>query len=76
MFFRHEEEHAEAEYLGAHGVATTIHGKKAVIGSRHFIFEDGGIPLTNERKSYIDSQVGGDLAIFLAVDVLEAGSSW
>ena len=36
----HEERHAEVEYVVAHGVATTLEGERALIGSRHFIFED------------------------------------
>ncbi|MBR1639057.1 MAG: heavy metal translocating P-type ATPase [Treponema sp.] len=36
----HPEEHAKVEYIVAHGIATTLHGKKLLIGSRHFIFED------------------------------------
>lgn len=36
----HEEMHTKVEYIVAHGISTTIEGKKAVIGSHHFIFED------------------------------------
>lgn len=36
----HPEEHAKVEYIVAHGIATKLHGKKVLIGSRHFIFED------------------------------------
>ncbi len=36
----HEEMHSKVEYIVAHGISTTINGRKAVIGSYHFIFED------------------------------------
>ncbi|MBR6274740.1 MAG: heavy metal translocating P-type ATPase, partial [Lachnospiraceae bacterium] len=36
----HEEKHARVEYVVAHGIASSIDGKKVVIGSRHFIFDD------------------------------------
>ncbi len=36
----HEEMHSKVEYIVAHGIATTINGKRAVIGSYHFILED------------------------------------
>ena len=36
----HAEMHSKVEYIVAHGIATTIDGKRAVIGSRHFVFED------------------------------------
>lgn len=36
----HEEMHSKVEYIVAHGISTTINGKKAIIGSYHFVFED------------------------------------
>lgn len=36
----HEELHTKVEYIVAHGISSTIDGKKAVIGSYHFVFED------------------------------------
>ena len=36
----HEEMHSKVEYIVAHGISTTIDGRKAVIGSHHFVFED------------------------------------
>jgi heavy metal translocating P-type ATPase len=36
----HEEMHTKVEYIVAHGVATSINGKRTVIGSYHFVFED------------------------------------
>lgn len=36
----HDEMHSKVEYIVAHGISTTIDGKKAVIGSYHFVFED------------------------------------
>ena len=39
---KHEEMHTKVEYIVAHGIATSIDGKRAVIGSYHFVFEDEG----------------------------------
>lgn len=36
----HEEMHTNVEYIVAHGIATSINGKRTVIGSYHFVFED------------------------------------
>ena len=36
----HEEMHSKVEYIVAHGIASSIDGKKAIIGSYHFVFED------------------------------------
>ena len=48
----HEEMHSKVEYIVAHGISTTIEGKKAVIGSYHFVFEDENsvIPKDMEEK--------------------------
>lgn len=48
----HEEMHSKVEYIVAHGISTTIEGKKAVIGSYHFVFEDenSAIPDGMEEK--------------------------
>ena len=36
----HEEKHSKVEYIVAHGISTTVEGKKAIIGSYHFVFDD------------------------------------
>ena len=36
----HEEMHSKVEYIVAHGISTMIDGRKAIIGSHHFVFED------------------------------------
>lgn len=36
----HEEMHSKVEYAVAHGISTTIEGRKTIIGSYHFVFED------------------------------------
>lgn len=40
MGLSHEEMHTKVEYIVAHGIATSINGKRTVIGSYHFVFED------------------------------------
>ena len=36
----HEEMHTKVEYIVAHGISTMVDGRKAIIGSHHFVFED------------------------------------
>lgn len=50
----HEEMHSKVEYIVAHGISTTIEGRKAVIGSYHFVFEDEKctIPEGMEERFY------------------------
>lgn len=47
----HEEMHSKVEYIVAHGIATTIDGKRAVIGSYHFIIEDERCFVPDNMKS-------------------------
>ena len=48
----HEEYHSRVEYVVAHGISSTVEGKKVIIGSAHFVFEDEGcvIPEGEEAK--------------------------
>ena len=55
----HEERHAEVEYVVAHGVATTLEGERALIGCRHFIFEDEGVACTDEQARRIAAAARG-----------------
>ena len=51
----HEERHAKVEYVVAHGIASSIDGVRALIGSYHFIFEDEKCRLPegeNEREKF------------------------
>ncbi|MCR5293973.1 MAG: heavy metal translocating P-type ATPase [Lachnospiraceae bacterium] len=51
----HREMHSEVEYVVAHGIATKIGGKRTVIGSAHFVFEDEGVVIAPEDKPRFDS---------------------
>ena len=38
----HEEYHSQVQYVVAHGISSMVEGKKVIIGSAHFVFEDEG----------------------------------
>ncbi|MGN0692449.1 MAG: heavy metal translocating P-type ATPase, partial [Oscillospiraceae bacterium] len=63
----HAEEHAEVNYIVAHGIATTLNGERAIIGSRHFVCEDEGVEITPEQQAEIDERSGACSVIYLAV---------
>ncbi len=42
----HSEEHAEVEYVLAHGIVSMVHGKRILVGSQHFIHEDEGVDVS------------------------------
>ena len=48
----HEEMHSSVKYVVAHGIASEIDGRKVIIGSEHFVFEDEGcsLPAGGEEK--------------------------
>ena len=50
----HDEMHTRAEYIVAHGIASYIEDKKAVIGSYHFVFEDEGVTISPEYQKRFD----------------------
>lgn len=70
----HEEEHAEVNYIVAHGIATTLNGKRAVIGSRHFVADDENVEITSEQQRVIDEQAGACSVVYLAVGNRLAGA--
>ncbi len=51
----HDELHTDVEYIVAHGIATHIEGKRAVIGSYHFVFEDENVSIPDGMKEKFDS---------------------
>ena len=42
-------DHQEVEFIVAHGVASTMDGKRIVVGSRHFVEDDEGIDCSAHR---------------------------
>ena len=70
---QHEEEHAQVEYVVAHGIASTLYGKAVRVGSRHYIECDEGIDLS-PLEAEIDAQARmGRSLLYLAIDGKLAG---
>ena len=63
----HREMHSEPEYVVAHGIATRIGGERAVIGSRHFVFEDEGAKIRPEDQPRFDALDPGCSWLYLAI---------
>lgn len=64
----HREMHGDVEYLVAHGIASTIEGKRAIIGSEHFVMDDEGVVITARQKSRVARELEGLSPLYLAVD--------
>ncbi len=69
---RHGEElHADVEYVVAHGIATTIDGDRAIIGSAHFVFEDEFVPKPDDLDAVVEREAPTASVVYLArADVL------
>jgi Cu2+-exporting ATPase len=71
---QHREEHAEVEFIVAHGIASKLRGKRVLIGSEHFIVEDSGIALTHAQQTTVRQQAAqGRSLLYLAVGEALAG---
>lgn len=64
----HEENHSKVEYIVAHGISTTIEGKKAVIGSYHFVFEDEKCIIPEDMKEQFDRLPAEYSHLYLAIE--------
>ena len=63
----HREMHSEVEYVVAHGIATKIGDERAVIGSRHFVFEDEGAQILPEDQTAFDALEPDCSWLYLAI---------
>ena len=70
---KHRERHAEVEYIVAHGLASSLDGKRVVIGSRHFVMGDECVEVSAEQWREIAEEVRGLSALYLAVDGVLVG---
>lgn len=69
----HKEEHAEVEYVVAHGISSMLYGERILIGSAHFIFDDNGIEMPDAEKDTIENETEGYSAVYLAIGGKLAG---
>ena len=65
---KHEEDHSEVEYIVAHGIVTEYDGKRVVIGSRHFLFDDEGIKINKTQERKIKKEVQDHSVVYMAID--------
>ncbi len=65
---KHRERHAEVEYLVAHGIASSLEGKRIVIGSEHFVVEDEHVEISDEQRLRIQNEANSSSVLYLAVD--------
>ena len=64
----HEEMHSKVEYLVAHGISTTIGGKRAIIGSYHFVFEDEKCMIPEGKEEVFEALPEEYSHLYLAIE--------
>ena len=65
---KHEEDHSEVKYIVAHGIVTEYEGKRAVIGSKHFLFDDEKVKVTKTQEKKIEKNAKEHSVVYLAID--------
>ena len=65
---QHAEEHAEVEYVVAHGIASLWRGKRVLLGSRHYISQDEGVDVSCMEETISDLARQGYSLLYLAVE--------
>ena len=73
----HQEYHSQVQYIVAHGISSMVEGKKVIIGSAHFVFEDEHCVIPEGEQELYDSLdpqyshlylcIGGELAAVLCI---------
>ncbi len=64
----HEEMHSKVEYTVAHGISSYIEGRKVVIGSAHFVFDDEGCRVDPSYAEQFEGLPGEYSHLYLAVE--------
>ncbi|MFR4798192.1 MAG: heavy metal translocating P-type ATPase, partial [Lentihominibacter sp.] len=65
---KHEGLHSEVEYIVAHGISSTVNGKRAVIGSHHFIFDDEKCEVKNEFRRQFEDLPSEYSHLYMAIE--------
>ena len=60
--------HSKVEYIVAHGIASTINEKRAVIGSAHFVFEDENCVISEGEQAKFDALPKEYSHLYLAIE--------
>ena len=64
----HEEYHSQVQYVVAHGISSMVEGKKVIIGSAHFVFEDEGCRIPEGEQPKFDALPAAYSQLYLCID--------
>ena len=68
----HGELHSKVEYIVAHGIYSTLEGRKIIIGSHHFVFEDENAKVPEDKKQLFEELPEQYSHLYMAIDGLLA----
>lgn len=64
----HEEMHSNVEYVVAHGISSSVDGKKVIIGSHHFIFGDEECTIPEGKQEVFDALPEEYSHLYMAIE--------
>ena len=64
----HEELHSKVQYIVAHGISSMLEGKKIIIGSYHFVFEDEQVTIPEDKTELFDTLSIEYSHLYMAID--------
>ena len=63
----HEEYHSQVQYVVAHGISSMVEGKRVLIGSAHFVFEDEGCRVPEGERAKFDALPAAYCHLYLCI---------
>ena len=64
----HAEMHSRVQYIVAHGIVSEIDGRRVIIGSYHFVFEDEGCVIPEGEKEKFDGIPSDYSQLYMAIE--------
>ena len=64
----HEEMHSRVDYIVAHGISSSVEGRRVIIGSYHFVFEDEACRIPEGEQEKFDALPEEYSHLYMAVD--------
>ena len=65
---KHEEMHSKVNYIVAHGISSSISGKKVIIGSYHFVFEDEKVTVPKGFEEKFNNIPDDSSHLYMAIE--------
>ncbi len=64
----HEEMHSKVRYIVAHGIVSEVEGRRVIIGSQHFVFEDEACAVPEGKQDAFDALPAEYSHLYMAVE--------